>query len=148
MNNNRIKYYLIIIIVVLFSCKNDADLREKSKMEIMKTEKEFAKMVNEDGIKEAFLQYADENAVLNRNNSIIKGYDSIKAHFDHIDKSGVKLEWSPDFVDVSSSGDLGYTYGAYTYSMIDSAGETTESKGIFHTVWKKQKDGSWKFVWD
>jgi len=43
---------------------------------------------------------------------------------------------------------MAYTYGKYTMTIIDSAGESKVSNGIFHTVWKKQKDGSWKFVWD
>jgi ketosteroid isomerase-like protein len=30
----------------------------------------------------------------------------------------------------------------------DSVGNKKDFKGIFHTVWKKQKDGSWKYVWD
>lgn len=36
----------------------------------------------------------------------------------------------------------------YTYSVTDSTGETKSSSGIFHTVWKRQADGTWKFVWD
>jgi ketosteroid isomerase-like protein len=53
------------------------------------------------------------------------------------------VKWSPDFIDVSSSGDLGYTYGKYVWESKDSTGKTTASKGIFHTVWEKQKDGNW-----
>ena len=58
------------------------------------------------------------------------------------------LSWKPDFVDVSASGDLGYTYGHFTYSYTDSTGTIMESSGVFHTVWKRQADGSWLFVWD
>ena len=60
----------------------------------------------------------------------------------------IKLEWKPDYIDVSISGDLGYTYGKFTFSAIDTTGKLIESEGIFHTVWKKQEDGSWKYVWD
>jgi len=59
-----------------------------------------------------------------------------------------QLEWAPDFVDVSSSGDLAYTYGKFTFSFKDSLGNKVENKGIFHTVWKRQSNGEWKFVWD
>ena len=58
------------------------------------------------------------------------------------------LVWKPDYVDVSESGDLAYTYGKYTFTSRDSTGRKVVSKGIFHTVWKRQEDGSWKFVWD
>ena len=62
--------------------------------------------------------------------------------------SGVSLEWSPDFIDVSPDGSLGYTYGRFTYSRTGEDGESKSSTGIFHTVWKRQPDGSWKYVWD
>jgi ketosteroid isomerase-like protein len=60
----------------------------------------------------------------------------------------VSLKWTPDFIDVAASCDLGYTYGKYTFAVTDSTGKVNESRGYFHTVWKKQKDGNWRFVWD
>ena len=61
---------------------------------------------------------------------------------------GGSLVWEPDFIDVSVAGDLAYTYGKFTYTSITESGDTLTSKGIFHTVWKRQEDGSWKYVWD
>ena len=60
----------------------------------------------------------------------------------------VELEWLPDFIDVAKSGDLAYTYGKYTFSSKDTTGAIVKSDGVFHTVWKRQSDGTWKFVWD
>lgn len=134
--------------IAVCSCETDSDRMERSKKEIMEAEKAFALMADKEGIDIAFLEYADENAVLMRNNSIIKGHNSIKAHFSNLNSDGGKLTWSPDFVDVAASGDLGYTYGKYLLTSLDSVGSRIESTGIFHTVWKRQKDGTWKFVWD
>jgi ketosteroid isomerase-like protein len=58
----------------------------------------------------------------------------------------VELQWTPDFAD--APGDLGYTYGQFVFSEKDSTGKMNVTKKSFHTVWKKQKDGTWKFVWD
>jgi ketosteroid isomerase-like protein len=52
------------------------------------------------------------------------------------------------FVDVAASGDLAYTYGQYTISSKDENGKEITKSGVFHTVWKQQSDGSWKYVWD
>jgi len=60
----------------------------------------------------------------------------------------ILITWSPDFVETSQDGTIGYTYGNYTWQSKDSSGKVNEAKGVFHTVWKKQKDGSWKYVWD
>ena len=139
--------YLILILLVFNSCntETDKDSIKKWKQEIREVEQDFANMAKEKGIHDAFLHYAAEDAVLKRRELII----GKKAIDKHLEKSISKnLSWRPDFVDVSSSGDLGYTYGKYVYKYTDSLGNTLEDKGIFHTVWKRQTDGSWKFVWD
>ena len=85
--------------------------------------------------------------ILDLFSSMIRSLKSISSGFTETADSKY-LKWKPDFVDVAASGDLGYTYGHYTYSYIDSTGKAAEDKGIFHTVWKRQPDGNWRFVWD
>ena len=89
-------------------------------------------------------------AVLMRNNKLVIGKKNLSVLFENqaSKPKDEKLSWKPDFVDVSASGDLAYTYGQYTYSYTDSTGTIVESEGVFHTVWKRQADGSWRFVWD
>jgi ketosteroid isomerase-like protein len=140
------------ISLLMYSCnarKKDNSL-EKWKREIVETEMEFAKMAQNEGIQKAFLTYAADDAVLMRNNILIIGKESLKESFDNRKSESGKasLTWEPDFVDVSASGDLGYTYGKYIYSVVDSVGNVQLDSGIFHTVWKRQPDGKWRFVWD
>lgn len=116
------------------------------KEEIAKTERAFSSMAQEKGMNVAFLHFVADDGVLLRNNNLIKGKADIKEYMKNSDSKG--LSWEPDFVDVSASGDLGYTYGKYTYKYQDSLGNEKSSQGIFHTVWKRQPDNSWKFVWD
>ena len=141
-----------IVLIVSFSCQYESKESsvEQWKNEIIQTEKNFADMASSNGIAQAFLFYAAEDAVLERNDVLIKGKQSIadKLKKNNSNSMEVTLSWKPDFVDVSNSGDLGYTYGKYQYVSIDSLGNKQESEGIFHTVWKRQKDGSWKYVWD
>jgi len=139
----------LILAVVLGSCSGSGERRRnQAKNEILAVEKEFQQMVRDKGVNEAFLWFADEDATLIRGGKLIAGKNKIREYFDHT--SGVKLElfWKPDLVDASSSGDLGYTYGKYTYVITDSTGTRKEGKGIFHTIWKRQPDGTWKYVWD
>lgn len=130
--------------------KTNEETIEKWKGEILETEQSFAKMTKEEGIQKAFLNYAAEDAVLMRNDSLVIGKKAITNHFENqsTENTSVNLNWEPDFVEVAASGDLGYTYGKYTYSFVDANGNTVENKGIFHTVWKRQPNGIWKFVWD
>lgn len=139
--------YLILILLLITSCatETEKDSIEKWKQEIRQVEQDFAKMVNEKGIHDAFLNFAADDAVLKRG-SLVIGKQAIDKH---LEKSTSKnLSWSPDFIDVAASGDLGYTYGKYVFTYTDSIGNLLEDTGIFHTVWKRQADGLWKFVWD
>ena len=66
-----------------------------------------------------------------------------------MEQAGTKFLWKPDTVIVAESGELVYTYGKYEHLEKDSVGNLKIlSCGIFDTIWRKQKDGSWKFVWD
>jgi ketosteroid isomerase-like protein len=144
----RFYYFIIAASLFLNSCntKPDAKTIEKWKHEIKEAEQNFAKMAGEEGIEKAFTTYAAEDAVIMRNNELVKGLKNIEMFYKG--KTSKGLDWAPDFVEVSSSGDLGYTYGHYTYSYIDSTGNAAVDTGIFHTVWKRQPDGNWRFVWD
>ncbi len=116
----------------------------------MDTENEFAEMAEKEGIPKAFLTFAAEDVVVLRNNRLIIGKEALKESYCNrkTEWENVSLTWKPDFVDVSASGDLGYTYGKYAYTTTDSAGNTKVTEGIFHTVWKRQSNGKWWFVWD
>ncbi len=140
--------YILCICVFAIGCSKQKIDPEDIKQEILQAETEFDKMANEVGIKEAFIAFAADDAVLNRNRDVVVGKAAIAAFYENQSDQKATLTWKPDFVDVSASGDLGYTYGKYTYVTYDSLDNSREIKGIFHTVWKRQDDGSWKYVYD
>lgn len=142
------KIACLFFILFLYNCtmkptKSKTELQN----EVKTTEQNFAKMAQEKGIAEAFNTHAAEDAVLMRNNQLIKGKTEIAEYMKNSSLENITLEWEPDFIEVASSGDLAYTYGNYTLK-IHEQDTVKELKGIFHTVWKLQKDGTWKFVWD
>jgi ketosteroid isomerase-like protein len=53
------------------------------------------------------------------------------------------MTWEARIADVAASGDLGFTVGVAT---IHGGAQTRWSKYL--TVWKRQRDGSWRFVSD
>lgn len=127
----------------MISCSRTPD-PEAIRKDVFNAEKEFEKMVSEKGIAEAFYFFADENAVIRRGeDSLIHGKENIKIFYSGRVNPGMQLTWTPEFIEVSECGTLAYTYGHYLMKT-----DSTESKGIFHTVWKRQKDNSWKYVWD
>ena len=146
----KLVVYTLPILFLSLACspKSNGDSIEKWKEEITKTELSFAELAQKEGVEKAFLTFAAPDAVLSRNNNILKGKEEIKQYFQKQTLKEINLQWAPDFVDVSASGDLGYTYGKFTFSAKDTIGNLLETEGVFHTVWKRQDDGTWKFVWD
>ncbi len=142
-----LKLLLPALLLALAGCKAP-DQSALAEAEIADAEAAFAKMAAEQGVPAAFLAFAAEDAVMMRNNSLVEGHDAMRAYFEKSTLDSVQLSWSPDKVVAAKSGDLGYTYGKYQFSAVDTAGQKISSEGIFHTVWQKQPDGAWKFVWD
>ena len=157
-NSIRIKAYAWIIIInfsllpVIHSygqTKLKKVDKEAIKKEIYQAERDFEKMAIEKGVTEAFYFFADNSAVIKRqNDTLISGKENIKDFYAKRENKKASVSWAPDFIDVSEDGSLGYTYGKYVWKVTDDSGKVTEYKGVFHTVWKRQKDGSWKYVWD
>lgn len=142
--------FFISLMVIFIACNNMKKSPDTTllKQEITDTELAFAKMASDSGIAKAFKAYAAPDAVMKRGKGLVMGYDSIIDFIDNSFHPGEKLSWTPDFVDVAASGDLAYTYGKYVFSFPDSSGIIQKQEGYFHTVWKRQPDGNWKFVWD
>ncbi|MCF6129046.1 nuclear transport factor 2 family protein [Flavobacterium sp. AS60] len=143
------KLLLCLLTLLLICCNKKTETPEALKAEVAKAEDDFKNLSQSKGIAEAFYAYADENAVIKReNDSLIQGKENIKNYYSNPKFLKATVTWEPDFVDVSADGTLGYTYGKYVWTVIDSLGAKKDFKGRFHTVWKRQKDGSWKYVWD
>ncbi|WP_424964156.1 YybH family protein [Ekhidna sp.] len=137
-----------LLIVFYTGCETSQKEINAWKEEIKETEKAFSEMARNRGIPEAFEYYADPEGVIRRSKKIIKGKDSIRTWYNNDTRPGDTLSWTPTFIDVSASGDMGYTYGDYRFTYLDSLGNQKESTGIFHTVWKRQPNGEWRYVWD
>ena len=93
---------------------------------------------------------AADASVLPQNSPLLTGHEAIGKLFgDMFQAPEFKIEWHPLKVEVAKSGDLGYSTGVYSDSVKDPAsGKTIEDHGKYLTVWKKQKDGSWKVQYD
>jgi len=112
---------------------------------LMETDRKFSDLSVEKGMKNAFIEYIDSNGVLLRPNLMpIVGAHAIDYLIQQNDTS-YKLNWEPQKVFVSKSADMGYTYGLYA---LHPNGIDTVIYGTYVSIWKKQDDGSWKFVLD
>lgn len=138
-----------ILLLSLCSCsyfeKKKYALDDDEKMKMMDADRAFSKLSEAKGMKDAFLEYIDSNGVLLRPNHLpLLGADAIDFLVQSNDTS-YSLKWEPRGGAVAKSGDLGYTYGIYALKPTD---KDTLIYGNYVSIWKKQADGSWKFVLD
>lgn len=139
---------LTSLLIFLTACQQPIN-KEKVKQEIFQTEKAFEKMSSEEGIQNAFYFFAADSAVIKRqNDTLIIGKENIKDYYSNPAFKMAKVTWTPDFIDVSESGDMAYSYGKYLWVIWNAESDTAEFEGVFQTVWKRQEDGKWKYVWD
>jgi hypothetical protein len=111
--------------------------------DLLRTDIAFSQLSEAKGRNAAFLEYADSDAVMLRKFSQpITGKDQIVALLNNHPDSSYTLTWIPISADVALSGDLGYTYGTYSFTV---KGEGTTG-GTYCTIWKRSKAHNWKFA--
>lgn len=139
----------ILFCFAISACKpkeeNNFATADNNKEALLETDRQFANMCSQKGMKEAYLDYIDSNGVLLRPNAFpIVGADAVD--FIIAQKTeDLMLTWRPKDAAVAASGELAYTYGTYK---IEVKGTAENLQGSYVTIWRKQIDGKWKFVLD
>ncbi|MBS0662638.1 MAG: DUF4440 domain-containing protein [Verrucomicrobia bacterium] len=122
--------------------------REKLKQEVARMEDAFCAMAKERGIRAAFEHFAAPDvAFIDTDPRKYRGLEAVRARIGP-DQPGATLTWSASFTDVSDDGTLGYNYGRYESRRRLPDGKDSVHTGWFLTIWKRQPDGSWRYVMD
>ena len=136
------KIIVLALLLFAFGCKH-ADSSKQACNEILMADKAMNALAEKEGFHKALLQYADENVIKpNEGDLPIIGKKLVEIKW--ANKPDTKqISWSPISVEASTAGDFGFTFGYWQFITKD-----TTLYGNYCTVWKKQKDGTWKFVFD
>lgn len=121
--------------------------------ELITTDIEFSNMSLKRGSIEAFynfisdegLCFSDEGSPPARKETFRELMDKRK---NEKGSNSLQLSWKPLFAYVSSAGDLGYTLGKHTSILFTTDDKKAIRTGYYLTIWKKQPDGTWRFVFD
>lgn len=147
---------ILILLLTLFSVQANA---QKSKIKpakkfvsntdkLIQTDKAFCSMSLKSGLNAAFVHYGDKDLIkLGEGSSPIFGLEALKQKFKN-EKGTSNLIWTPVKAEVAKSNDLGYTFGNWQIAIKTIAGKDSTLYGNYVTIWKKQKDGTWKYVLD
>ena len=137
--------HFIGVIILMISCQPEDT--EELKQQVMDADRSFSKMASEKGVAEAFLYYADEKVIkpspgkqpLVGKFALLQFYKNNPVKY--------SLSWEP--LKAEASGNLGYTFGGYTLTTKTADGlRDTVQYGNYVSIWKRKKDGSWRYVLD
>ncbi len=141
------KSLFILTLLLTFSCQQEkVDTKEEGK-KLMQASRDWAKAANSRDI-EKIMSYWTEDAIMySAGEPELKGQKAIREMVEASMKDpNFSISWEPVSAEISESGDMGYLLENSKITMKDSAGaeKIMTFKGV--TIWKKQKDGSWKNV--
>lgn len=112
---------------------------------VMEADRAFARKAKEVGLAAAFKLFAADKVVMFSTATPDMTSDQVAALF----PPGFDIDWAPEGGAVSDDGTLGYTWGKARYSAKKPDGTVTDlGPTRYVTIWRKQKDGSWKFIGD
>ncbi len=104
--------------------------------DVVATELAFARAAQEDGQWTAFREFATDDAVIFGRNGAIEAQPWLKAQKD----PEQAVAWEPYAVWSSCDGSLAVTQGGFR--------EPNGRVGVFNTVWQRQRNGAYKWVFD
>jgi ketosteroid isomerase-like protein len=139
----------LLVVVVLAGVSRPASASPKASADTLRQlEGEFMKAAAERGAAGYMSYYADNAVEVPNNAPLITGKINIAKTMGFLDDKNNRLAWTPVGADISSAGDLGYTYGTFEFRSVGKDGKAISEQGKYTSIWKKQNDGSWKVVLD
>ena len=105
---------------------------------VVAAERAFAAAAQQGGWVEAFEAYSTADAIVLQAGPV-NARQSL-AGIDPANRGDTSLNWGPEFAGISGGGDFGFTTGPY-----NGGGAAF---GQYFTVWRRQADGSWKWIYD
>ena len=144
---SRIAIFLFFVFAVAASASAETR-KEKLKAEVAALEDAFCAMARAKGLNAAFSHFAAPDvAFIDTDPRQWRGPAAVQQRMG-ADRPGVSLTWSAYYTDVSDDGTLGYNYGRYESRGPGPDGKESVRDGWFLSIWKRQPDGSWKYVMD
>lgn len=125
--------------MLLAACASAPSADDVSVAPIVAAERAFARHSIEIGTNSAFRTFTAPDGQVPRATGIV---GAPEAYANLTDTGPGTLFWWPAYAGISRSGDLGFTTGPF------SADAARTPAGQYFTVWRRQPDGSWKWLFD
>jgi len=114
---------------------------------LLKADRDFNQATQDQRL-DGWMQYMDENGIVERGKPVV-GKDAVRAALtEQWADSNFHLMWDPDEAYSMPGGKMGYTRGHWTLTSKDEKGSPVKITGQYLTIWRQNKEGQWKIIWD
>lgn len=110
---------------------------------MVQSEKTFANTSLVASTKEAFIKFIDTAGIVFEKGKPVNGFEL----YSKSDRRPGILTWEPEYAEISSSNDFGYTTGPWRY-YANTLKDDPLARGHFVTVWHLNNNREWKFLID
>jgi ketosteroid isomerase-like protein len=98
---------------------------------------------------DGWMSWFAEDARIETNNDVLVGKAALRGFYSKMFAAReFHIHWWPVQADLSADGTLGFTFGRAEISWRDEKGEVQRRESRYTTLWRKQKDGTYKVVFD
>jgi ketosteroid isomerase-like protein len=135
---------LFPFLLLITACgQTPSDLSESARLELIRTDSTMSALAGQEGFHQALLAFAHDSLIKPDEGRLpILGKGALEKEWAGTPGSK-EISWKPFRAEAARSGELGYTFGVWKLVTPD-----TSFYGNYFTAWKKDADGSWKWVVD
>lgn len=129
----------LVSALVLSACATAPPAEAPTAAPVVAAERAFAARAGEVGWVPAFREFVAPDGQLGQANGYANAPEQLAATEDDGNRN---LLWWPEFAGISRSGDFGFTTGVVSFD------DAHTPRGHYFTVWRRQADGAWKWIYD
>jgi ketosteroid isomerase-like protein len=126
------------------ACQPEIDL-EAERAALFHADESWAAAVEAEDVERVFTFWTDDAVIYPPVGPAIEGIEAIREFVRQSrEQEGFAIGWSPTGAEVSSTADVGYTFGAWERTAPGPDGTLASSAGTYVSIWRKQPDGTWR----
>ena len=123
-------------------CEEAVDLAAERDA-LLQVDRDFAAMSEAQGAVAAYYHFSAENVILLPPGREVREGREVIYQEDSAEGFPGQLTWIPEDADVSGSGDLGWSWGWWIYTLESADGNDIDRRGKYLFLWEKES-GEWK----
>jgi len=134
----------LICLLAVAACQPEIDL-EAERAALFHADESWAAAAEAGDVERIFAFWTEDAVIYPPVGPAVEGIEAIRGFVRQSrGQEGFTMAWSPTGAEVSSTADVGYTFGTWDRKAPGPEGTLVSSTGNYVSIWHKQADGTWR----